>query len=208
MQKPAPLLNTGIRTARPAANGAANRGCKLVEPEDAGQWRGSRGYLHKAHLIDALYTKAGFLSTAGLTDLSEIARLACSRIHRRHSGAPATVIAPYNRHSGDPTTVIPAQAGIYGCRLHYHNKGLRRRIRACAGMTVGRAQGWTEQWARAAELPPAAPYLQARLGHLRRVQQRVQFRFGKRSFLARHFPNRPPGFRRFLGDAGRRIVAD
>ena len=64
---------------------------------------------------------------------------------------------PYNRHSGaspnlyryrrrfrrgrPPTTVIPAQAGIYACRLHYRSRRSRRWIPAQAGTTaVGASQ--------------------------------------------------------------------
>ena len=36
----------------------------------------------------------------------------------------------------DKFTIIPAYAGIYACRLHHRSRGLRRRIPACAGMTV------------------------------------------------------------------------
>ena len=40
------------------------------------------------------------------------------------------------RHYDAPTTVIPAPAGIYACRLHYRSRRLRRRIPAQPGMTA------------------------------------------------------------------------
>ena len=60
----------------------------------------------------------------------------CDHIHR-HSGAsrnPGRAIIPTVIPA--PPTVIPAQAGIYACRLHYSSRKLRPWIPAQAGMTV------------------------------------------------------------------------